>query len=274
MSPQLRTRPVFAALLAIGIVGTSAGVAPALRLAASVRGTSPVTLPSTFANPARPRTTLADDRVSPAVSPARPTMEALSPPTISIAETPAEVRTAKADTPPAAPADAPTNSEWVLTDRGSQGGGGGGQDGGPPLPNTGALFGAYVANAYQSGLTSEASFQKFEDLAGRGLALDRVYYGWDKAFPDEFDYAARAQGRTLVLSWGAAKGDGSWVKWKDIASGMYDSVIDNRAANIKAFAAPMFFTFNHEPENDGIAGKAADFVAAWKHIHDRFVALS
>ena len=145
-------------------------------------------------------------------------------------------------------------------------------DGGPPLPASGALFGAYVANTAGSGLTNEDSFENFEDLTGRGMVLDRVYYNWDAVFPGEFDYASRAHGRTLALSWNASHGDGSFAKWKDISRGLYDSVIDVRATDIKAFGAPIFFTFNHEPENDGRAGTSADFVAAWKHIHDRFVA--
>jgi hypothetical protein len=63
------------------------------------------------------------------------------------------------------------------------------------------------------------------------------------------------------------------VRWSDIAGGQYDADIDATAARIKAFAAPAFFVFHHEPEDEvGQSGTTQDFINAYRHIHDRFVA--
>jgi hypothetical protein len=79
-------------------------------------------------------------------------------------------------------------------------------------------------------------------------------------------------GRTIALSWGAGKRDGSVVPWADIAAGDYDATIDARAADIKAFVAPMIFIFNHEPNGNHPGGTPEEFKAAFQHIHDRFIA--
>jgi plastocyanin len=138
---------------------------------------------------------------------------------------------------------------------------------GPRLPTSGAMFGAFVAMGSHTGPNEDAAFSAVEDQVGRTLALQRVYYSWNEPFPDPYDYLARDDGRVLLLSW-----SGVGAKWADIAAGKYDALIDQRAADLKAFGAPLFFSFNHEPENDKSSGTAANFVAAWKHIHDRFVA--
>jgi hypothetical protein len=63
---------------------------------------------------------------------------------------------------------------------------------------------------------------------------------------------------------------------KAIKEGKFDAYIDKWAADAKEFAAPFFLRFGHEmndpyrypwgPQNN----KPEDFIAAWKHIRDRF----
>jgi hypothetical protein len=64
-----------------------------------------------------------------------------------------------------------------------------------------------------------------------------------------------------------------------IAEGQFDTYIDKWATDAKKFGAPFFLRFGHEmndpyrypwgPQNN----KAADFIAAWKHVKDRFTAV-
>lgn len=147
---------------------------------------------------------------------------------------------------------------------------------GPALPSTGAWFGAWVTQSDRTGPTPRAAIANFEEMTGRRAALLRRFYGWNAAFPASDDYWARDGGRTLILSWGPRRYDGSLARWADIANGSYDAVIDRRAAAVKAFGAPLFFIFSHEPELlarvQGGAGASAAFVQAWRHVHDRFQA--
>ena len=63
---------------------------------------------------------------------------------------------------------------------------------------------------------------------------------------------------------------------KSIAEGKFDAYIDKWATDAKNFAAPFFLRFGHEmndpyrypwgPQNN----RAEDFVAAWKHVKERF----
>lgn len=144
---------------------------------------------------------------------------------------------------------------------------------GPPLPQTGALLGALAAVGDHHGSNHQEALLDFEADAGREMAIDHDYFNWDEVFPSTWNEQSRDQGRTLLLSWSAGEKGGSCVGWANIANGSEDATIDARAADIKAFAAPLFFVFHHEPENDtSICGTSVDFVDAYQHVHDRFVA--
>lgn len=62
--------------------------------------------------------------------------------------------------------------------------------------------------------------------------------------------------------------------WRLVASGALDSYIDAEALKVKAFNQPLFIDFSHENDiADPARGTAADYVAADRHIVDRFRAL-
>jgi large repetitive protein len=139
------------------------------------------------------------------------------------------------------------------------------------LPATGALFGGYPG--YWNGDSDRQTRVKdLETLIGRKIAVERVFNAWDDAFPTADDNWSRDQGHILILSWGAGKRDGSIVPWADIAAGLYDADIDARAAGIMSFGAPMIFVFHHEPNGQHIAGTPQEFIDAFQHVHDRFIA--
>jgi hypothetical protein len=131
-----------------------------------------------------------------------------------------------------------------------------------------------VAADGHTGPDRRTSQMNFEAMAGRPMITDRRYYLWDQQFPTADDYWSRDQGHVLILSWNAGLVGGGYVRWADIAAGVYDADIDAKAQAIKDFGAPIFFTFHHEPKTSlgSTFGTPADFVAAWRHIHDRFEA--
>ena len=140
----------------------------------------------------------------------------------------------------------------------------------PPLPATGALFGARVG--FDATLTDRRSAQTaFETMVGRTMSLDREYAAWNDVWPTADDAWSRDQGRIVFISWNTRNTDKTWTSWSSIAAGAWDATIDARAADLAAFGAPVIFSFHHEPEGDP-AGTAADYIAAYRHIHDRFQA--
>jgi hypothetical protein len=143
------------------------------------------------------------------------------------------------------------------------------QEPGPALPASGAWFGASANTAHNGETNDQDATEIFEGLIDRKLAVKRVYYPWDKEFPGDVEYWMRDRGTTPLLSWQTSLLGEPIVTWRDVAAGQYDADIDERAAGIIAFGAPMFFVFHHEPEGEG---DPAEFVAAYRHVHDRFVA--
>lgn len=149
-------------------------------------------------------------------------------------------------------------------------------DGPVPLPADGAWFGAHVAVDDRTGPDRQSALLSVEEQIGRQFGLERVFYRWDEEFPTADDRWSRDRGRVLLLSWNASSNDLSVARWADIAAGKYDDVIDARADAIKAFGSPLIFAFHHEPGNRPPGGESAgspeDYVAATRHIHDRFEA--
>lgn len=136
------------------------------------------------------------------------------------------------------------------------------------VPSCGAWWGtaAYV----RPGETLDAAMSAAEARLGRSLDIVHNYHRWDDVFPSASELRRSGRGQLLLLAWSATRLDGSRVPWADIASGREDAVIDAAAARLAALGRRLFLTFNHEPEDDvGRNGSAADYVAAFRHIHRR-----
>jgi plastocyanin len=140
----------------------------------------------------------------------------------------------------------------------------------PALPTTGALFGAYVQPGAHTGPDRRSALESFESLVGRPMALERVYYFWNQQWPTPDDEWTRDAGRIPYISWNALRTDGGVTRWADIAAGVYDATLRARAADLIAYAGPVVFSFQHEPENDAEAGTAAEFIAAFRHVRAVF----
>ena len=132
------------------------------------------------------------------------------------------------------------------------------------------MFGAYVAA--RNGLSIQASVQAMEARLGRPLAAVRVFDVWDQPFPSSYDLWLRDTGHTLFFSVDAVRTNKVRIPWRSLADSQPGSALYNEivgwANRIKAFGAHIYFTFNHEPEEQAgtVAGTAADFIDAWRKI--------
>jgi hypothetical protein len=130
---------------------------------------------------------------------------------------------------------------------------------------------------------SRLSVTTFEALIGRKLAIDHRYYAWTDKF---------GAGYQSIEQWDLDNGRTPLISWKGttltaIISGSYDSMIRARADAVKALTqnghqATVYLRWAWEMNGDwfpwdgyhnGGAGVGPQrYVAAWRHIHDLFVA--
>jgi len=148
------------------------------------------------------------------------------------------------------------------------------------VPPCGVWWGAYVP-AGRSG--EAAAVRGLESRIGR--RLDVVYSYHDMSTSDDgqlitSDERALGADRILFVDWSSAvwspaPGEPAQLKWSDIAAGRYDArIIDPQIERLKAYGRPVLFTFDQEADTlVGQAGTAAEYVAAYRHLYQRFQAL-
>lgn len=147
------------------------------------------------------------------------------------------------------------------------------------VPSCGALWGIYAPSA--PGQDWVTPFTDIERRIGRTFDIVKRYHDWSNSgdngqFPDPSERALGGHGaRILYFAWTSnIYANGSHVMWRDIAEGKYDaSVIVPEARRIQSWSLPVFLDFDHEMDGqDRIKdGDPADYVAAYRHIHDVFV---
>ncbi|MFE9823538.1 glycoside hydrolase family 26 protein [Streptomyces sp. NPDC005791] len=150
------------------------------------------------------------------------------------------------------------------------------------VPPCGAWWGAYVPYA-ENGSLKDAVYA-FEEKIGRKLDLLYTYHDMSNTrldgqllTPDE---QILGRDRMLMLAWESTvwrePHHANWTEdqlgWANIASGKHDrEVIDPQARRIKAYGKRVFFSFDQEVDaRVGDAGTPEEYVAAYRHIHDRF----
>lgn len=162
-----------------------------------------------------------------------------------------------------------------------------------PLPKCGTYWGIYVNPRLHGGGSNWQAklkaIRKVEGQIGRSFDIDHQFYRWDD-FANSYNLnnyvkVSAQQGRIPFLSWKPVYKDGRNISWKSIADGRHDDLIHQKAKNIKSLSLPVFVTFDHEANsrvgkfvvgNTGTghitsdAGSEAEYVAAWRHIHNIF----
>ena len=138
------------------------------------------------------------------------------------------------------------------------------------VPSTGCLWGAWTKPTYSAGQTWGQAITELEGKIGRKFDLLHNYHDWTQTFPTAEEISRIQAGQILLLNCKPPAAP----SWARVASGQEDAQIDVIAGRLKAQAPhKILWAFHHEPENDiPNYGSVTDYAAAFRHIHDRFVA--
>ena len=127
-------------------------------------------------------------------------------------------------------------------------------------PASGALLGQY----YGAGSVAQAAVK-----LGRTPTVHLTYYGWADDWTGTVTQADLAAGRIPLVNWEPAK-----IDFRKIIDGSLDATIKARANGSKALAKKFFLDFAAEMNGDEAwsGNNASLYVAAYRHIHDLFIA--
>ena len=127
-------------------------------------------------------------------------------------------------------------------------------------PKSGALLGQY----YGAGSIAQAGVK-----LGRILPVHLTYYAWDADWNGSVTKADLVAGRIPLVNWEPHK-----IDFTKIIDGSLDATIVARAKGAKALGQKFFLDFAAEMNGDEAWGgnNPALYVAAYRHIHDLFVA--
>lgn len=124
--------------------------------------------------------------------------------------------------------------------------------------------------------SDQAALARFERDARRPLGAVREFVRWDQEFPDAFHQQLKASGQPMLFSVKSQLLNGTKIRFADVAaaqpgSPLYADLV-GWAERIKAYGAPMYFTYNHEPESSVShpMGEDFEFIAAWRRVHEVF----
>ena len=115
--------------------------------------------------------------------------------------------------------------------------------------------------------------RSLEHRLGRPFDFVYHYIDVDETFPDAGERREAAGGRLLHVAIAPRlhkSQTNERVTWADVASGKYDRSLLAQARGVASLHAPVFVTFAQEgntPKKLGVDGSAADFKAAWRHLH-------
>nr|WP_101409219.1 glycosyl hydrolase [Micromonospora sp. MSM11] len=144
------------------------------------------------------------------------------------------------------------------------------------VPSCGAWWGMYSPSNAGDGWDHGAAVAEVEAQVGRKFDIVHRYHdfsnaGSNGAFPDAYQRQQMREGRLMFFAWESRIfSSGTVLTWQDVYSGRYDATIDAVAGRIRDTGVPVFMGFDHEPEDEPAKGSDADFVRAWRHVHDRF----
>ena len=144
------------------------------------------------------------------------------------------------------------------------------------VPAQGAWWGIYAPGSAGNGWDYTASLTALESRVGRTFDVVHRYHdmstaGYNGVFPDPYERAQAAAGRIPFFAWESRTfSGGADYTWAQIANGSLDAVVDATADRIHALPYRVFIDFDHEPEGHASDGPDSDFVAAYRHVVDRF----
>jgi|GEM_PF-2209838 len=130
------------------------------------------------------------------------------------------------------------------------------------VPSCGALWGISTTTGSQAALLAA------EARLGRRFDVVYDFHKIGDRLPTSDEEAEVAAGRLLHVNIQAVG-----YTYAQVASGRADPALIPQATGVAGLKVPVFVTFEHEPDNVASAneGTPAQFVAAWRHVHDLFV---
>lgn len=141
---------------------------------------------------------------------------------------------------------------------------------GPP-PETGTNWGVFAFP--RDGLTAEEQIQLLEAQVGRNFSAQRVYTNMNGRLPTKTDVLVASRGWLLyhnINSFHPMNGEKVCYQWSDIATGRYDSMLIDRANEVREWGYPVIMSFTHEPNVDNpnhpLCGTASEYQAAFDHV--------
>jgi hypothetical protein len=138
--------------------------------------------------------------------------------------------------------------------------------------------GKYFGVSVDPGSSANASVDRFAAAVGVAPNMQLMFQGFGDGFDSSYVRSVVAAGRLPVLSWEPF--DGKRPKedvypLKAITSGQYDEYLRAEGAKFAALGSPLVVRFAHEMNGSwypwgAIVGDntAADYVAAYRHVHD------
>jgi hypothetical protein len=152
-----------------------------------------------------------------------------------------------------------------------------------PISRASIYWGAYIAGVPASTVELDA----FEAAIGKRVSIVHWGQSWGRPPGNAFQRSrfdtVRGRGSIPMLNWGSWElGPGEnqpAFRLSTIANGTYDAHIERWAQAAREWGHPFFLRFDHEmnggwefPWSVQMNGnKPADYVAAWRHVHDIFV---
>lgn len=143
-----------------------------------------------------------------------------------------------------------------------------------------------VLGAFVRGVEAEPGriIDQFTEMVGEKPSTVLLYQNWenDSAFDPAMLDAVADRGATPIITWAPRDPDRGRnqreYSLQKIINGRYDPYIRQWARGAAAWGDPLYLRFAHEmnssffPWGVGVNGNSgADYVAAWRHIHDIFV---
>jgi glycosyl hydrolase family 26 len=138
-------------------------------------------------------------------------------------------------------------------------------------PASGVMWGAY-ANA-KPGQTIFEAVTSLEGKVDREIAIANKYHPFtDHSYG--FEAWQLDRGQLPLISWRGTDDTPDEHRASKIAAGQFDDVIKAAADGMKALPGPVLVRFNWEmdqsPGDREYIGTPAEFIQAWRHIHDIF----
>lgn len=142
----------------------------------------------------------------------------------------------------------------------------------PFVPSAAASSHSVILCAFAAAREGETGnpITNLESKIGRTFKAHRQYENWDGTFPNRSYDADVAAGRIPFSVWNGQTKTGTQILWKDIVAGQHDALIRSRARAIKDWGKLMYLGFHNEPERRTENGTAAEYAAAYRHIHGIF----